>query len=87
MGINPTSPGYTRFTVKPQPGPVEAASIALPTHAGMIRASFTQVPGKAFTLDLTPPANTLARVYVQPLHAAARAPLFNTMGDNSTLCA
>lgn len=71
MGINPTAPAYTTFSVKPQPGSVEEASIALPTHAGMIRASFAQIPGKTFTLDLTPPANTLARVCLPKLGLAS----------------
>ena len=62
FGINPTSPGYKRFTIQPQPGSVLEASIAVPTHAGLIKASFVQAVGKSFVLELTPPSNTLAKV-------------------------
>ena len=67
MGITTTGPGYKTFQVKPQPGSVTEASISLPTAAGMIKASFDQVVGKSFALDLSPPANTLARVCLPKL--------------------
>ena len=66
FGINPTAPGYKKFSIKPQPGDVEEAQISVPTHAGMIKASFVQSKAK-FELTLQPPANTMARVCLPKL--------------------
>ena len=71
FGINPTAPGYTAFTVKPQPGTVTEAQIAVPTHAGLIKASFVQDNGQSFVLQLAPPANTMARVCLPKLGKAS----------------
>lgn len=51
-------------------GPVEEAQITLPTVAGPIRASFTQSKTR-FVLELSPPANTLARVCLPKLGIAS----------------
>jgi hypothetical protein len=71
FGIVATQPGYMRFTCKPQPGPVEEAQIVFPTHSGLIKASFTQQPGTSFSLQLTPPANTLAKVCLPKLGSSS----------------
>ena len=72
FGINPTRPAFAEFEVKPQPGPVESASIVLPTQSGPIAASFVQRPGTAvFQLTLAPPANTHATVCLPKLGLAA----------------
>jgi hypothetical protein len=71
FGILATQPGYTRFTCKPQPGPVTEAQITMPTHAGPIKASFTQQVGRSFALQLTPPPNTLAKVCLPKLGSAS----------------
>ena len=66
FGINPVEPGYKKFEIKPQPGDVAEASISVPTHAGLIKASFTQ-SATMFELTLSPPANTMARVCLPKL--------------------
>ena len=45
---------------------MEEAQISVPTHAGMIKASFVQSKAK-FELTLQPPANTMARVCLPKL--------------------
>lgn len=40
MGIQPLEPGFRRFKIKPQPGPLEAAEIRLPTVKGTISVQF-----------------------------------------------
>lgn len=39
FGIEPTEPGYRRFTVHPQPGDIQNASLSLPTASGVIRVT------------------------------------------------
>lgn len=72
FGINPTSPGYKTFVIKPQPGDVEEASISVPTHSGLIKASLKQQASQSFTLTLQPPANTVARVCLPKLGLASK---------------
>ena len=70
FGINPSEPGYKKFVIKPQPGDVEEAQIAVSTHSGLIKASFVQSKAK-FELTLEPPANTMARVCLPKLGLAS----------------
>src|SRR5262249_32364653 len=43
FGINPTSPGYDTFDVKPQPGTISWAHITSPSVKGEIGAAFDTV--------------------------------------------
>ena len=67
FGVTPTSPGYTTFQVKPQPGPVLKGSARLPTIKGEIMVDFEQggeAPGtqdSTLYLTITVPGGTTAR--------------------------
>jgi len=63
MGIEPLTPGWTIFIVKPQIGSLTDASIDVPTIKGTIKASYKQTE-QWFSADITIPANTKAQVYL-----------------------
>ncbi|MDO8186075.1 family 78 glycoside hydrolase catalytic domain [Conexibacter sp. JD483] len=62
FGLAPAAPGWSRFTVAPQPGTLGQASIRTPTVRGEIAASFTNTSADGIVLRLTAPANTVAEV-------------------------
>lgn len=63
MGIEPLSPGWSEFIVKPQIGNLEFARIKVPTIKGTINADYTQ--GKSsFHALINIPANTRAQVFL-----------------------
>lgn len=62
FGIQPTSPGFATFRIKPQPATLRHAELKLPTIKGDISARFENIPGKQFTLIVTIPNNTRAEV-------------------------
>jgi hypothetical protein len=64
IGIEPSEPGFGKINIRPHPGNLTMAKATVPTIRGDIRAGFTQVPGKSFTLDITIPVNTTATVYL-----------------------
>jgi alpha-L-rhamnosidase len=66
MGVQPLSPGYGYVRIKPQPGSLEWASLDVPTIKGTIHVEFVQEPER-FTLRVTFPANTRAKVYLPKL--------------------
>lgn len=61
MGIEPLTPGWGSFSVKPQIGSLSFARIDVPTVKGTIHVAYTQ-SGKEFKMVLQIPANTLAQV-------------------------
>ncbi len=61
MGIEPLTPGWTTFSVKPQIGNLTHASIDVPTIKGTIKADYLQ-SGKVFEMKITIPANTSAQI-------------------------
>ncbi len=63
MGIEPLTPGWSSFSVKPQIGSLSFASIKVPTIKGSIHAAYTQSE-KEFKAVLRIPANTSAVVYL-----------------------
>jgi alpha-L-rhamnosidase len=65
FGINPTSPGYDTFTVKPQSDPsVPWAHITVPTPKGSVGAAYDLVAGHTDVGTYVPP-NSTATVYVR----------------------
>lgn len=62
FGLAPAAPGWSRFTVAPQPGTLGSASLTTPTVRGEIAASFTNTAQDGLVLRLTAPANTVAEV-------------------------
>ncbi|HWV57272.1 MAG TPA: family 78 glycoside hydrolase catalytic domain [Longimicrobiales bacterium] len=63
FGINPTTPGYATFDVRPRPHPVEWAYVTVPTLRGTIGAAFHTLEGRT-DVAVSVPGNTTARVYV-----------------------
>jgi alpha-L-rhamnosidase len=63
MGIEPLTPGWSTFSVKPQIGELKYASIDVPTVKGTILASYQQSK-TAFNVVVQIPANTQAQVYL-----------------------
>lgn len=63
MGITPLEPGYAKARVKPQTGPLEHASVVVPTIRGSISLS-TRLSGQKYIMDLTVPANMGAEVWI-----------------------
>ena len=76
FGLTPTAPGYAAFDVKPQPGPVQRGSAALPTAAGEVAIAFEQggeapgTPASTLTLTVTVPGGCVARALL-PLWGCA----------------
>lgn len=64
MGVEPLEPGFKKIQIKPQPGPLEEASLSLPTIRGNVMVSFNQKPGECFELNITIPANAVANVFI-----------------------
>lgn len=62
FGLAPAAPGWSRFTVAPQPGTLGQASLRTPTVRGEIAAAFTNTAEDGIVLQLTAPANTVAEV-------------------------
>ncbi|MDW5597728.1 family 78 glycoside hydrolase catalytic domain [Conexibacter stalactiti] len=62
FGLAPAAPGWSRFSVAPQPGTLGQASVTTPTVRGEIAAAFTNTPADGIVLSLTAPANTVAEV-------------------------
>ncbi|RZA01115.1 MAG: alpha-L-rhamnosidase [Sphingobacteriaceae bacterium] len=67
MGIEPLTPGWSSFSLKPQIGDLLTASINVPTVKGNIYASYTQ-RSKGFTAIVYIPANTQAQIYLPIKH-------------------
>ncbi len=64
MGIEPIEAGFKKIKIKPQPGSLKLAEIKHPTIMGDVCVKFTNTPMKAFTLEVTIPANTTANIYL-----------------------
>jgi hypothetical protein len=62
FGLEPTAPGWSRFTVAPQPGTLGHASLTTPTVRGQVATSFVNDPVDGLVLTMTSPANTVADV-------------------------
>ncbi|PJJ57185.1 alpha-L-rhamnosidase [Mumia flava] len=63
FGIEPTTPGYATYDVRPQPGGVDWAHVTLPTLKGRIGAAYDVVDGRT-DVGVSVPGNTTARVFV-----------------------
>lgn len=63
MGIEPVTPGFDIFRVRPAINSLEEASAKLPTIKGEINASFKNDPN-GFRLTASIPGNTKAQIYL-----------------------
>jgi alpha-L-rhamnosidase len=61
MGVEPLTPGWGTFLVKPQIADLKAASIDVPTIKGLIKVAYKQ-NDQSFEVDILIPANTAAHV-------------------------
>ncbi len=61
MGVEPVTPGWSSFVIKPQIGSLKYASITVPTIKGQVKAVYTQATD-SFNVELEIPANTWAQV-------------------------
>ncbi|GAB3046509.1 hypothetical protein GCM10027053_00100 [Intrasporangium mesophilum] len=75
FGIQPDQPGYAAFTIKPQPGSLQWASLRVPTVRGSVGAAFDQGDGGTATLVASVPGNTRATVAV-PTTATSRTRVY-----------
>jgi len=64
LGIEPTGYGWKTFVVKPHIGDLKWAKGTVSTVAGNITAAWEKSAGSHFTLKLTVPKETLAKVYL-----------------------
>ncbi|MCK5845250.1 MAG: hypothetical protein KAG97_11115, partial [Victivallales bacterium] len=62
MGVRPLAAGYEKILIKPQPGSLKYAEIAVPTIRGEVFVAFENCPGVSFNLEFDIPANTSARI-------------------------
>lgn len=63
MGIEPLTPGWTSFSVKPQIASLTSAAIDVPTIKGTIKAAYMQ-NDKSFEMSISTPPNTSAQIYL-----------------------
>lgn len=70
MGIRPIEPGFSRFVVQPQPGPLTRARITVPTVKGPIKEEFEAHKGD-FRLSLHVPENASAELYIPAVEQGA----------------
>jgi len=64
MGVEPTAPGFSSVRIRPQPGPLERASLDLPTIRGTIHVAFEERPDGTTQLNVGLPANMTATVHL-----------------------
>lgn len=76
MGIEPLTPGWATFRIKPQLGSLPWASLQLPTIKGNIRVEYRQSAGEFF-MKVSIPANTTAQV-ILPLQRGSSIRLNGT---------
>ena len=62
FGVLPTSPGYERFDVRPQPGAIASAAVTVPTLRGSIGVAFHRASGGLVDAAVQVPSTTVARV-------------------------
>ena len=75
MGIEPFSPAFETFRIKPQPATLEEASIKMPTVRGNIEVSFTNRSDN-FKLFTHIPSNTQADIYL-PVKGKVKSVMIN----------
>jgi hypothetical protein len=64
LGVQPTSPGFATWLVRPHPGSVAWARGQVPTPHGPVTADWTNQAGGAFTLTVSGPRGTRGSVAV-----------------------
>ncbi len=67
-GIQPLSPGFSKFTIKPQFGGLTASKIKVPTIKGPVTGMYRGEDGRFFNLTVEIPFNTRAIIYLPNLN-------------------
>ncbi|HEY8961205.1 MAG TPA: alpha-L-rhamnosidase C-terminal domain-containing protein, partial [Luteolibacter sp.] len=62
MGVEPLEPGFKRFRIKPQPGPLTEADLKLPTPAGSVVVKLSR-EGERWNASVTVPKGTMAEFH------------------------
>lgn len=62
MGVDPLEPGFKRFQIKPQPGPLTEAKLKLPTPAGSVIVKLSR-DGDKWNASVTVPKGTVAEFH------------------------
>ncbi|GAA1955912.1 hypothetical protein GCM10009798_14020 [Nocardioides panacihumi] len=70
FGIQPTTPGYATFDVRPQPADVAWAHVTVPTLKGRIGAAYDTIDGRT-DVGVYVPGNTAARISVPDASGAS----------------
>jgi hypothetical protein len=74
-GIEPLTPGYARFRIKPAPGDLKTVEAVVPSVKGEICCGLRIGEG-AVEMDVTVPEGTIAEVWIPGFGAATRGALF-----------
>lgn len=64
-GIEPTSPGFKTFRIRPQMGTLKSATVTVPSRYGSIKAQITQQK-KKITISTIIPSGTQAEIILPP---------------------
>jgi hypothetical protein len=64
LGVKPSTPGFSRWSVQPMPGTLTWAKGKVPTPHGAVKVSWTRTDQGSFDLDLTAPEDTAGQVSV-----------------------
>jgi len=67
VGVRPTQAGYTTYQVIPQLGNFTAITAVVPTVKGNITVTLNLLTPSHFTMEVTSPANTTARIGIPRL--------------------
>jgi alpha-L-rhamnosidase len=81
LGVAPTSPGYSTFTVAPPPAPLASVSGQVPTPHGPVAVAWQRAASGRWGLALAVPDNALAVVTIPGL--AARPPGAQALGGST----
>lgn len=61
MGVEPLTPGWSAFSIRPRLGSLPWAKLRLPTIKGEVSVAYEQAPGR-FRMQVSVPPNTTARI-------------------------
>ena len=68
LGVRPTTPGYRRWSVAPQPGDLRWAQGIVPTRRGPLSVRWRRKRGRSFVLTVRVPRGTSGKVVVPLIH-------------------
>ncbi len=72
-GVEPTEPGFARYAIRPQLGPLKEIEAKVPTRSGVIDLQVRQNPEGVFKLRLKSPPGLLAEVQLPVAENGAKS--------------